>query len=125
MNKVILKGRLTDNPKLKKTPSDVSVCDFTIAVNRRFAKDKTDFINCQAWRQGAEFIDKYFTKGKEIAIVGELNIESYDKDGEKRYFTRVVVEESFFCGNKSDSAESSKPITNDLDVAVVDDDLPF
>ena len=71
MNKVFLKGRLTNEPELRQTPSGVSVSKFTIAVNRRFDREKTDFINCEAWRNTAEFISKYFTKGKEIAIIGQ------------------------------------------------------
>ena len=58
MNKIILKGRLTANPELKTTTTDITVCDFSVAVNRRFNKEQTDFINCQAWRQTAEFISK-------------------------------------------------------------------
>ena len=63
MNKFILKGRLTNNPDLKQTPNGVSVTKFTVAVNRRFDREKTDFINCEAWRNTAEFISYYFTKG--------------------------------------------------------------
>ena len=100
MNKVILKGRLTATPELKSTTSDIYVTDFSVAVNRRFNKEQTDFINCQAWRQTAEFITKYFTKGQEILVSGELHIEKWDKDGETRYSTRVVVDEVDFCGSK-------------------------
>ena len=68
MNKVILKGRLTATPELKRTATDICVTDFSIEVNRRFNKEQTDFINCQAWRQTAEFITKYFTKGQEFLV---------------------------------------------------------
>jgi single-strand DNA-binding protein len=107
MNKVIIKGRLTANPEKKMTVSDVAVCDFTVAVNRRFNKDITDFINCQAWRNTAEFVTKYFKKGQEILVVGELHIDRYEKDGETRYSTRVSVEEVDFCGSKNDNATIS------------------
>lgn len=121
MNKIILKGRLTANPELKKTPSEISVCDFTIAINRRFDKEKTDFINCQAWRNTAEFITKYFSKGKEILVVGELHIDKYEKDGEHKQFTRVVVDEIEFCGNKT---ETQSPLEIEFE-EIKTDDLPF
>ena len=131
MNKVILKGRLTATPELKRTTSDVYVTDFSIAVNRRFNKEQTDFINCQAWRQTAEFITKYFTKGQEILIVGELHIEKWDKDGETRYSTRVVVDEVDFCGSKENSKNQKDTDTNTDDFTEFThaegstDDLPF
>lgn len=101
MNKIILKGRLISDPEFKKTPNDVSICNFCIAVNRRFSKDETDFINCDAWRKTAEFINNYFKKGQEILIIGELHIEKYEKDGEKKISAKVVVEEADFCGSKT------------------------
>lgn len=73
MNKAILVGRLTADPELKASPSGVNVCNFTVAVDRRFVKEgeerKADFINCVAWRQTAEFISKYFTKGRMIGLI--------------------------------------------------------
>lgn len=120
MNKVILKGRLTANPELKTTASEVYVTDFSIAVNRRFNKEQTDFINCQAWRTTAEFVNKYFAKGQEILVVGELHIDKYEKDGETKSFTRVVVDEVYFCGSKNDNA--SKEYT---EIVADTEDLPF
>ena len=130
MNKVILKGRLTATPELKRTTSDVYVTDFSIAVNRRFNKEQTDFINCQAWRQTAEFITKYFTKGQELLIIGELHIEKWVKDDETRYSTRVVVDEVDFCGNKENNKSQKDIDTNTNDFAEFtpiedDSDLPF
>ena len=130
MNKVILKGRLTATPELKRTANDIYVTDFSVAVNRRFNKEQTDFINCQAWRQTAEFISKYFTKGQEILVVGELHIEKWDKDGETRYSTRVVVDEVDFCGSKAsnknqkDTDKNTDEFTEDITVED-DSDLPF
>lgn len=129
MNKVILKGRLTATPELKRTVSDIFVTDFSIAVNRRFNKETTDFINCQAWRTTAEFICKYFEKGQEIAVVGELHNDKWEKDGETRYTSRVSVDEVYFCGSKADN----KAQTNDVEMEIPDgfevsddsDDLPF
>lgn len=120
MNKVFLKGRLTNDPELRQTPNGVSVSKFTIAVNRRFDREKTDFINCEAWRNTAEFIAKYFTKGKEIALIGELHIDKSEKDGKTNYFTTVTVDEAEFCGSKGDG--DSTPKMEEIDV---DEGLPF
>ena len=125
MNKVILKGRLTADPEIKKTPNDVSVCSFTVATNRRFDKEKSDFILCEAWRQTAEFVSKYFTKGKEILVIGELHIDRYDKDGEARYITKINVDEVEFCGSKNDDAEAKSTQTGGFTEIDDSDDLPF
>ena len=127
MNKVFLKGRLTNDPELRRTPNGVSVSKFTIAVNRRFDREKTDFINCEAWRNTAEFISKFFCKGKEIAVVGELHIDKSEKDGKTNYFTNVVVDEVEFCGNKADGTETKGEMTEGDPnmVEIEDDDLPF
>lgn len=108
MNKVILKGRLTGDPELHQTVNGVSVTDFSIAVNRRFNKDETDFINCQAWKNSGEFVSKYFKKGQEILVSGELHIDKWDKDGQTRYTTRVVVDNVEFCGSKADNNNDDK-----------------
>lgn len=94
MNKVILIGRLTKDPELRFTAgSGMAVSRFTVAVNRQFKKDETDFINCVAWGKTAETIAQYFTKGRPIAIVGHIQTGSYDaQDGTKRYTTDVAVE---------------------------------
>lgn len=129
MNKIILKGRLTANPELKTTTTDITVCDFSVAVNRRFNKEQTDFINCQAWRQTAEFITKYFTKGQEILVVGELHNDKWEKDGETRYTSRVSVDEVYFCGSKAENKSQKDIDANTDDFAeftpVETDDLPF
>lgn len=126
MNKVILKGRLTATPELKTTTSDIYVTDFSVAVNRRFNKEQTDFINCQAWRQTAEFISKYFEKGQEILVIGELHIDKWDKDGETRYSTRVSVDEVEFCGSKADKQTASQNIEDLVELPDSEtDDLPF
>ena len=126
MNKVILKGRLTSTPELKQTPNGVAVTKFTVAVNRRFDHEKADFINCEAWRNTAEFIAKYFSKGKEIAIIGEIHIDKSEKDGKTNYFTNVVVDEAEFCGNKADGAETKGEMTETApNMVEIEDDLPF
>lgn len=110
-NKVILGGRLTSDPELKKTPSGVSVTTFSVAVNRQYSKDKeqqTDFINVNAWRSTAEFICKCFKKASSICIVGSIQTRSWtDKDGQKRYATEVVADEAFFVDSKG---EVSAPV---------------
>jgi single-strand DNA-binding protein len=107
LNKVILMGNLTADVELKTTPSGVSVCSFSIAVGRRLSKEqqvnpdavKTDFINIVAWRNTAEFISRYFSKGKSIVVVGSLQVRNYTaQDGSKRYVTEVVADEVTFGG---------------------------
>ena len=130
MNKVLLLGRLTKDPELRATPSGVSVTSFTVAVNRRFKKDETDFINCIAWRNTAEFISKYFGKGSMIAVVGSMQTGSYEKDGQKHYTTDINVEEVYFAGSKTEASQSNEEQTEfNIDDSFMpmpgDDDLPF
>ena len=106
MNKVILMGRLTKDVEMRQTPNGISVARFTLAVNRRFAKEgqqQADFINCVAWRQTGEFIARYFQKGSMIAVIGSIQSRSWDgQDGKKQYATEVNVEEAYFTGSKSE-----------------------
>lgn len=110
INKSILGGRLTADPELKQTASGISACSFTIAVNRRYAKDgqqEADFITCQAWRQTAEFICKYFKKGSSICVTGAIQTRSWtDNNGQKRYATDVVVDEAYFVDGKNDAEQA-------------------
>ena len=112
MNKVILIGRLTKDPEVKNTSSQVQFCNFTIAVDRRFkdanGQRQADFINCVAWRQTASFIGSYFRKGSKVAVVGSLQSRSYDdQSGQKRYVTEVVVDEIEFMDSKNDSTQQT------------------
>lgn len=95
MNKVILMGRLTANPDYRQTPNGVAVCRFNIAVNRPYQKDKeqeADFISCQAWRNTADFVSRFFTKGKPIIVEGSLRNNNYtDKNGTNHYGMDVLV----------------------------------
>ena len=101
-NKVILIGNMTADPELKQTAAGISVCSFSIAVNRRFAKadqgqQNVDFINIVTWRQQAEFVSRYFKKGNPILICGQLQTRSWnDNQGQKRYATEVVADEVSF-----------------------------
>lgn len=128
-NKVIIGGRLTADVELKQTQSGVSVTSFSIAVNRKGADKKTDFIDVVAWRQTAEFISKYFKKGSSICIVGNLQKREWtDNNGQKRYSTEVIAEEASFVDSKSDgsSADSANiPADANMQEIAVDDDLPF
>ena len=110
INKVILGGRLTADVELKSTQSGVSVCQFGLAVNRKYSKEgeqTADFINCCAWRGTAEFISRYFHKGSSLCIVGNIQTRSYtDKDGIKRNVTEVIVDEAMFVDSKGENSAS-------------------
>lgn len=110
MNKVILIGRLTKDPELRfAAGSGTAVSRFTVAVNRQFKKDETDFINCVAFGKTAETISQYLTKGRQIAVTGSIRTGSYDaQDGTKRYTTDVAVDSFEFIGsnNSRDNADS-------------------
>ena len=104
-NKVIMLGRITQDLELKTTPSGVPVLSFSIAVDRRYQtkgeEKKSDFFNCVAWRNEAEFISRYWTKGRPILVEGELQNRSYDdKNGVKRYVTEIIVDRATFTGDK-------------------------
>lgn len=126
LNKVILAGRLTADVELKQTPSGVSVCSFTLAVNRKYSasgQQQTDFIQCQAWRQTAEFISKYFKKGAALCISGSIQVRSWtDNNNQKRYATEVVADEAMFVDGKNDSQGAEVPNYEEMNA---DDDLPF
>ena len=126
MNKVILMGRLTKDIEMRHiATNNTPVCSFTLAVDRRFSKDKqADFINCQAWDKTAEFIGKYFQKGSMIAVVGRIQTRSWeDKEGKKHYVTEVVVEETYFTGEKK--ADRTMPQSVEVEPIDTDDELPF
>ncbi len=111
LNKVILMGRLTRDPELRHTQSDVSVASFTLAVDRGFRRDdnqqSADFINVVAWRNTAEFVSKWFSKGQLVAVSGRLQVRSYkDRDGNNRTATEVVADECFFAESKRDSSSA-------------------
>lgn len=109
INSIAIMGRLCADPVYRTTGSGVSVCNFSIACERDFTgKDggekQTDFIDCTAWRKTAEFVTKYFTKGRMIVISGRLQIDSYtDKDGAKRRKAIVVADNCYFGDSKKDS----------------------
>ena len=109
-NKVILIGNMCSDPELKQGASGVSVCSFSIAVNRKYNKEgnnEVDFITVVAWRTQAEFIARYFKKGKPILVCGQLQTRTWtDKQGNKRYATEVVADEVSFVGNNESPTEA-------------------
>ena len=107
LNKIILMGRLVKNPELKKTQNDVAVTSFSIACDRDFksqsGEKECDFINVQAWRQTAEFVCKYFSKGRMAVVEGRLQTRKYqDRDGNNRVATEIVANNVYFGDSKSD-----------------------
>lgn len=112
LNVVALLGRLTADPELRTTQSGLSVCRFTVAVDRNFIDDngnrQADFINCVAWRQTAEFVSRYFSKGKMIGIAGSIQTRNYeDRNGNKRTAVEVSVNNVCFAGDKDKGQQSS------------------
>lgn len=128
-NRVILGGRLTADVELKTTQSGISVCTFSIAVNRKVAKDqeqKADFITCTAWRQTAEFISRYFKKGSSICIVGNLQRREWTNNvGQKQYATEVVVDEAMFVDSRGDNQVQASPAAPQWTEVSADEGLPF
>jgi single-strand DNA-binding protein len=115
LNKVILGGRLTADVELKTTPSGVSVCSFSLAINRKYVKQgeqpQTDFINIVAWRTTAEFISKYFKKGSCICISGSIQTRNYtDNNGNKRTAFEVVADEAYFVDSKNETSAANADV---------------
>lgn len=129
MNQIVIKGRLTRSPELKTIQGkngDMSVCSFSVAVNRRFGEE-ADFFDCQAWGKTGEFVNKFFNKGQEILICGEMQCHPYEnKDGQKRYPWRLNASQIEFCGSKKDNDNSNmSPLPNGIEEVDDDDDIPF
>ena len=112
LNHIVLMGRLTRDPELRRTGSGVAVASFTLAVDRDFASQggekETDFVDIVAWRSTAEFVSKYFTKGRMAVVSGRLQIRNWqDKEGNKRRSAEVVADNVYFGESKRDSMASS------------------
>ena len=111
LNHIVIMGRLTRDPELRRTGSGIAVASFTVAVDRDFGgrdggEKETDFIDCVAWRQTGEFLSKYFTKGSMIVVSGRLQIRNWtDKEGNKRRSAEVVADNVYFGDSKRDSAD--------------------
>ena len=113
LNHIVIMGRLTRDPELRRTGSGLPVASFSVAVDRDFGKNEngekeTDFIDCVAWRNTAEYVSKYFTKGRMIVVSGRLQIRSWtDKDGNKRRTAEVVADNCYFGDSKRDAEGGS------------------
>jgi single-strand DNA-binding protein len=138
MNSINIVGRVAQDLELKKTQNDVSVCTFSVAVSRPKVKDVTDFINCVAWRQSAEYLCKYGIKGSMVAISGSLQTRKYeDKDGKKRTVFEVVADslnlilppKGEFAGkipNQSKETSTNENLGANMEFEeVTDSELPF
>lgn len=140
LNHITIMGRLTRDPEMRTTQSGVAVASFTLAVDRDFGgKDggekQTDFIDCTAWRHTAEFVSKYFSKGRMAVVSGRLQIDSYtDNDGNKRKAAKVIADNIYFGDSKKDGASGGQseesasftPAPSDFVPVNVDDgELPF
>ena len=144
INKAILMGRLTRDPELRHTGSGTPVCSFTVAIDNGYGDNRsTDFINCVAWNKTAEFVEKYFTKGRMIIVVGRIQTRTWEgQDGKKNYATEVVASEVSFGESKrsadeggsfapaasaalSDVAEMPASQDDDFVTLETNDDLPF
>lgn len=131
LNKIILMGRLTRDPDLRRTQSGTAVASFTLAVDRDYkpqdGERETDFIDIVAWRGTAEFVSKYFTKGRMAVVEGRLQIRDWvDKDGVKRRSAEVVADNVYFADSKrSESNENQKENFNALSGRLSDDFVPI
>lgn len=128
-NKIILTGRLTRDAELSFIPgTGTAKMTYTLAVERNYQKDKNnkkvDFINCEAIGKHCESLCQYVTKGKLVYVEGELNIDNYEKDGEKRSYTKVKVDKLEFLGGTNQDNKQSDTGNNDFQ-PINDDDIPF
>ncbi len=143
LNKVLLMGRFTKDPELRSTPQGVSVCNFRLAVTRNYKNNgnyESDFIDCVAWRNTAEFISKFFKKGNLVCVEGNLQSRSWEQDGQRRYTLEVMVDNTYFVESKKGQEGSDyqgesfdAPVASSApretlssdDFSAIDDDLPF
>ena len=140
LNIIVLQGRLVRDPEMRTTQSGVAVASFTLAVDRDFggrdgAEKQTDFIDCTAWRHTAEFVSKYFSKGRMAVVSGRLQIDNYtDNDGNKRKAAKVIADNIYFgdskkdgaAGGQSDESASLTPASSGFVPVDVDSgELPF
>lgn len=135
LNHITIMGRMTADPEMRYTSNKIPVASFTVAVERDRANDgkkETDFINCVAWRNTAEFVSKYFSKGSLAVVSGRLQIREYtDKNGNKRTAAEIVAESVYFGGDKKSKdapkrdSDASETRFSDLDDDYDDDGDPF
>ena len=123
MNKFLITGNMCGDVEVR-AAGDKVVGNFTVAVKRKFNRDKTDFFRCTAWEKTCESIEKWFKKGDMINVIGRVEIDQAEKDGVNVNYTNVIVEEWNFCGGKKESTESN---VNDMEEVQQEgeSDLPF
>lgn len=125
LNKTIIQGRLTADIEVKKTTSDISRTEFTVAWSDKYKEsERKCFLRCQAWRQTADFLGKYFKKGQEIAVEGQLITDEWEKDGQKQSRTICMVDKVHFCGPKTSSTEKADDDFVNVSEEI-DNSLPF
>lgn len=122
MNIFAFSGNVTKDIELKTTPAGKSVCSFSVAINE--GKDKTTFINCVAWEKTAELISQYVQKGDRLSGSGRLDVRSYEKDGEKKYVTEVVVNQFDFPPKRNDVAPTKESMAA-AHGGAEDEEIPF
>lgn len=128
MNLAVVIGRLTKDPDLRTTTSGLSVCTFTVAVNRRFGNNEdVDFIPVVTWRGLADNCATYLKKGKKVAVSGRIQVRSYEaKDGSKRYVTEIIAGDVEFLTPKSDTDTLAEAgLYGDPDFEPTDEEMPF
>lgn len=141
INNVVLVGRLTKDVELRKTSNNVSTCTFTLACNRRFVNQNgeqvADFINCVAWRQSADFLAQYASKGSIVGVEGRIQTRNYDGQNGKVYVTEIICESVQLIGNKPNDNRNAQPtyepappvyddsFSNKPSLDIQSDDLPF
>lgn len=131
LNKVVIAGRLTRDPEVKTTQTGLAVCTFSVAVNKRVAKDahpEADFFTVTAWRERAEFVGKYFRKGSAICVCGQLTLNKWqDKDGNKRQNVQITADECMFVESKgaSDGAQDEPAQTAPTQTSVYGGQTPY
>ncbi len=132
LNRIIIMGRLTADPELRRTGTGIAVTSFTLAVDRDYAgKDggekETDFIDCVAWRNTGEFVAKHFSKGRMAVASGRLQIRNYtDKDGNKRRIAEVIADSVYFGESKNNNpSQSPTPTQAFAAIEIPDYELPF
>ena len=132
LNKIFIMGRLTKDPELRRTPSGTAVTSFALAVDRDFkgqnGEKETDFIEVVAWRNTAEFVAKYFAKGRAAVVEGRLQIRDWkDKEGNNRRSAEVVADNVYFADSKKDGGDNvvNFPAQNFAEIDEEDGDLPF
>lgn len=130
LNKCFLQGRLTKDPDVRRTPGGTSVTSFTLAVDRDFSSSggekATDFIDCVAWKGTADFVGKYFAKGRMAIVSGRLQIRDWtDKGGNKRRSAEVVADNVYFGDSKKEENKTNEPVNVEFEDVDDTDDFPF